>query len=259
MIRHHIKYNTMSGVLQSELIAPFIPMGLCGSLLVCGGGLSLLFPNCYRKPLPNTVEEAENKTLPTTLKHRYPSYRDLKNGKISSVAVNGSGCVNGCATGLNQNVYTIAPNNTFDKTAAKQSQHSDINQNHNLYEHRLDAGLERHESIASLTQMPFTQFRPTTLYNDDTDSRLSDIEDLNESNNWRLFPNFSPNQNPINRMGSFDNHLVADPLARPSQIANRYPNGANSNGRRYQTRDAVAETNLWLLYILDRKWHFFHV
>lgn len=241
------------GVLQSELIAPFIPMGLCGSLLVCGGGLSLLFPNCNRKPLPNTVEEAENKTLPTSLKQRYPSYRDLKNGKISSVVVNGSGCVNGCASGLNQNVYTIAPNNGIDKTATKQSQHSDINQNQNPYEHRLEAQLERHESSASLSQMPFTQiqFRPTTLYNDETDSRLSDIEDLNESNNWRLFSNFSQNQNPINRMASFDNHLVEDvrgvnPLGRPSQLANRFQAGVGLNGssNRFQTRDSVAETNL---------------
>ena len=47
----------------THLIAPFIPIGLCGSLMVIGGGLSLLFPSCWRRPLPNTLEEAENKVV----------------------------------------------------------------------------------------------------------------------------------------------------------------------------------------------------
>ncbi|XP_074602074.1 organic cation transporter protein-like [Brevipalpus obovatus] len=44
----------------ADLIAPFIPIGLCGSLSMIAGGLSLLFPNCWRKALPNTLSDIEN-------------------------------------------------------------------------------------------------------------------------------------------------------------------------------------------------------
>lgn len=57
-------------MILTYLIAPFIPIGLCGSLMVIGGGLSLLFPSCWRRPLPNTLEEAENKVLiPSKMNH----------------------------------------------------------------------------------------------------------------------------------------------------------------------------------------------
>ncbi len=218
---------------------------MCGSLSVVAGGLSLLFPTCYRKPLPNTIEEAENKRLPLPLKQRYPSFRDLKNGKISSVNVT--------ANGINGNVYTIPPNN--DKTQVKLSEQSDINQkpikqNNNIYEHRLASyGLQRHESNGSLTGI-----RPTTLYNDDADSRLSDLEeDINESNNWRLYSNeFSAHPNsklPIHRLGSYDvNRSLSDLnfFARPVIAIRENSNGlTNTNTKRTQThRHSVAETNL---------------
>lgn len=74
-------------LILADLIAPFIPLGLCGSLSVVAGGLSLLFPSCWRRPLPNTVEEAENKAL-IPIKDRYPSFRDLNRTgmKLASLA-----------------------------------------------------------------------------------------------------------------------------------------------------------------------------
>lgn len=64
----------------THLIASFIPVGLCGSLMVVGGGLSLLFPSCWRRPLPNTLEEAENKVMiPSKLSHS--SFSLLPEGK----------------------------------------------------------------------------------------------------------------------------------------------------------------------------------
>ena len=201
-----------------------------------------MFPNCLRRPLPNTLEEAEDKRLPSvSLKQRYPSYRDLKNGKIYSVPVSGNG--------LNGNVYTIGPN-VYNKTDVKQSQLLDMNQSHNLYEQKFVNGLERHESTTSLTHI-----RPTALYNEDTDSRLSDLEeDLNESNNWRLFSNdlTSRAKIPTNQLDSYDiNRLQRDMtqsnlLSRPSIIANKYPHGLPTNDRRLQNepKESVAETNL---------------
>jgi len=222
---------------------------LCGSLSVVGGGLSLLFPTCYRKPLPNTIEEAENKRLPLPLKQRYPSFRDLKNGKISSVTVT--------ANGVNGNVYTIPPNN-YDKTQVKLSQQSDINQNpinqnNNIYEHRLISyELNRRGSNASLTGI-----RPITLYNDDADSRLSDLEeDINEGNNWRLYSNeFSTHPNtklPIHQVDSHDvnrslrdMNIFARPVVALRQHSNGFTNSNVNHTKRTQTqRHSVAETNL---------------
>lgn len=212
------------------------------------GGLSLLFPTCYRKPLPNTIEEAENKRLPPhSLKHRYPSFRDLKNGKISSIAVT--------VNGINGNVYTIPPNN-YDKTQVKIADQSDINQNainhcsSNIYEHNRLANyaIHRHESNGSIGM------RPATVYNDDADSRLSDLEEeLNDRNNWRLYshdystcPN---NQLPLRQIDSHDvNRSLRDMhvFTRPvgSTLQHNNSNGQNIYNKRTQTRHHVAETNL---------------
>ena len=199
-----------------------------------------MFPNCYRKPLPNTLEEAENKRLPESVKqkHRYPSFRDLKNGKIHSVPVSGNG--------LNGNVYTIAPNG-YDKTNVKQTQNSDINQNHNIYEHKLKNGLERQTSATSLTAL--THIRPTALYNEDTESRLSDLEeDVSEGNNWRLFSNdFSSDvKTETNKLDPYVNRTFRDVLSRPSIVANRHHNALSHNTQHIHShsRDSVAETNL---------------
>lgn len=87
-------------LILADLIAPFIPLGLCGSLSVVAGGLSLLFPSCWRKPLPNTVEEAENKAL-VPIKDRYPSFRDLTRiGKLASLTA---------ASPAPSNVYSVPP------------------------------------------------------------------------------------------------------------------------------------------------------
>ncbi|CAG2105919.1 unnamed protein product [Medioppia subpectinata] len=214
----------------AQLIAPFIPIGLCGSLSVVAGGLSLLLPTCYRKPLPNTIEEAENKRLPVQLKHRYPSYRDLKDGKISSIPISGTNTLNG-------NVYTIGPNG-LDKTNVK---------HHTDGQHMID-GIP---GSGGLTVLP-APHRPNTVYNDDTDSRLSDLEeDINESNNWRLFANELSRQSNakmlINRLDSYDGREV-DLLGRSSAMGatvNGYPNGLTHNmGRIGRGVDPVAETNL---------------
>jgi len=189
---------------------------------VVAGGLSLLLPTCYRKPLPNTIEEAENKRLAVQLKHRYPSYRDLKDGKISSVTIAGNA--------VNANVYTIGPNG-LDKTNVKHSQHPDMTD-----------GIPQ-----NLTVLPLN--RPNTVYNDDTDSRLSDLEeDINESNNWRLFANELSRQSNakilINRLDSYDARDV-DLLGRSSMsAANNYPNGLTHSMGRVGRGDPVAETNL---------------
>jgi len=88
-------------LILADLLAPFIPLGLCGSLCIIGGGLSLLFPSCWRRPLPNTVEEAENKAL-IPIKDRYPSFRDLsRTGKLASLAA---------ASPAPSNVYSLPPN-----------------------------------------------------------------------------------------------------------------------------------------------------
>jgi hypothetical protein len=120
------------------------------------------------------------------MKQRYPSYRDLKNGKISTLNMNGMS---------NSNVYVIPPS-SYDKTQVKCAEcidQSDINQNainhhnsSNLYEHQRvhSNGIQRHESNASASGMN----RPATVYNDDDSSRLSDLEEeINDGNNWRLY------------------------------------------------------------------------
>jgi hypothetical protein len=91
-------------LILADLIAPFIPLGMCASLSIIAGGLSLLFPSCWRRPLPNTVEEAENKAL-VPVKDRYPSFRDLnRTGKLTSLAA---------ASPAPSNVYSVPP--TFPK------------------------------------------------------------------------------------------------------------------------------------------------
>lgn len=91
-------------LILADLIAPFIPLGMCASLAIIAGGLSLLFPSCWRRPLPNTVEEAENKAL-VPVKDRYPSFRDLnRTGKLASLAA---------ASPSLSNVYSVPP--TFPK------------------------------------------------------------------------------------------------------------------------------------------------
>lgn len=145
----------------ADLIAPFIPIGLCGSLSVIAGGLSLLFPTCWRKPLPNTLDEAENKVL-IPVKDRYPSFRDLKNGKFCSL---------GGITSSANNVYTIPP--TYPKTDIKYDDHI------------------QNDSINGMTVYSLNPdgngIRPSGVYNEDNDSRLSDLEDEIENGNWRLY------------------------------------------------------------------------
>ena len=93
----------------ADLIAPFIPLGLCGSLSVVAGGLSLLFPSCWRKPLPNTVAEAENKAL-VPIKDRYPSFRDLtRSGKLASLTA---------PSPTPSNVYSVPPTHPKDQGIA---------------------------------------------------------------------------------------------------------------------------------------------
>lgn len=95
-------------LILADLIAPFIPLGLCGSLSVVAGGLSLLFPSCWRRPLPNTVQEAENRAL-VPIKDRYPSFRDLtRSGKLASMTA---------PSPAPSNVYSMPPTNPHDGVA----------------------------------------------------------------------------------------------------------------------------------------------
>lgn len=103
---------------------PFIPLGLCGSLCVVAGGLSLLFPSCWRRPLPNTVAEAENKAL-VPIKDRYPSFRDLtRSGKLASLT---------SPSPAPSNVYSVPP--TFPKDTECASRRSPVLQSYTVTQH----------------------------------------------------------------------------------------------------------------------------
>lgn len=258
---------------------------MCGSLSIVAGGLSLLFPACWRRPLPNTLEEAENRRL-IPLKERYPSFRDLKNGKINSIP--------GLGVGVNGNVYTIPPNN-YDKTQVKQADdaQSDINQNainnqsngnvykraqnghsinhqvnnhHCTHQLRIDGITTNVNNACNNANCPLALHnsnRPSALYNDD-DSRLSDLEEeINDSNNWRLYSHDFSIHRPENhvqliRQDSQDvNRSLRDlhVFSRPSLVANAQTrhsiasNGGcgtiNCTGRsKNQTCGKISETNL---------------
>lgn len=227
------------------------------------GGLSLLFPTCYRKPLPNTIEEAENKRL-IPLKQRYPSFRDLKNGKISSMTITANGLPNGIN---NSNVYTIPPTH-YDKTQVKLAeQQEDLNnqngfvENGNIYDQRFNKIIQRNDVSGNGS----VALRPATFYNDDEESRLSDLEEelneTNSNNNWRLYsheyilhPNSSSSQvqlrhNSINdsydvNRSLRDLHVFSRPVTSVHQTKQQQttalPNGykGNRQGQR------ISETNL---------------
>lgn len=111
-------------LILADLIAPFIPLGLCGSLSVVAGGLSLLFPSCWRRPLPNTVEEAENKAL-VPIKDRYPSFRDLtRSGKLASLT---------SPSPAPSNVYSVPP--TFPKDTECAGRRSPVLQSYTVTQH----------------------------------------------------------------------------------------------------------------------------
>jgi hypothetical protein len=151
----------------ADLIAPFIPIGLCGSLSVIAGGLSLLFPSVWRKPLPNSLEEAENKKL-IPIKERYPSFRDLKGTAFDSLPP-GNGSI---GTG---NVYTLSP--SYGKTEPKFEE----------MDHHSESGSNYYPVNGNQEPVIGGNVRPTALYNDDTESRLSDLEDEIQNGNWKLY------------------------------------------------------------------------
>ncbi|XP_022253488.1 uncharacterized protein LOC111088248 [Limulus polyphemus] len=43
----------------SDHTIPYIPLTVCGILLIISGGLTLTLPACQKRPLPNTLNEAE--------------------------------------------------------------------------------------------------------------------------------------------------------------------------------------------------------
>ncbi|RWS12894.1 organic anion transporter-like protein [Dinothrombium tinctorium] len=153
----------------AELIAPFVPIGLCGSLAVIAGALSLLFPNCWRKPLPNTVEEAENRKL-IPIKERYPSFRELKNKKLSSLTQNPV---------TQSNVYTVDP--VVEKTSVKCKEMLCAQRDENCNQRQAPNQTQQSEMVNA-------SVRPLGLY-DAADSKLSDLEEEYNRGNWRLYPN----------------------------------------------------------------------
>ena len=184
----------------TELIAPFIPLGLCGSLSVIAAGLSLLLPSCWRKPLPNTIDEAENRII-LTLKE---TLRDLTAPKFGSLNERRAPSVN--------NIYTIHP--TFPKMEEPA-----------YCEHDLLTGDDYYEQPS----------RPIGIYNDDTDSRLSDMEEAMKDGNWRLVCS-------RDRPGPMElQERVEDRLRKRNEhLFTRYSMGNVPNPQHVQ----VAETNL---------------
>ncbi|RWS27600.1 organic anion transporter-like protein [Leptotrombidium deliense] len=207
----------------ADLIAPFVPIGLCGSLSVIAGALSLLFPNCWRKPLPNNLEEAENRRL-IPVKERYPSFRQLKNGKVVTLVSS--------APLTQSNVYTIDPVSEKTDVKLKEAYCQQSGQN---YSQRQQSGQTQRAEQA------IGSSRPSGLY-DDNDSKLSDLEEFTHSN-WRLYSNEMQPQPVYKTSDSRDvNRSFRDlhvfPRPKESQVRN-VPLIA-SGGR----DTSIAETNL---------------
>lgn len=208
----------------ADLIAPFIPLGMSASLSIVAGGLSLLFPSCWRRPLPNTVEEAENKAL-VPVKDRYPSFRDLnRTGKLASLAA---------ASPAPSNVYSLPP--SFPKNDSRHAQSYTVN--HEPDQHH------QHNHHHSNDQHFVCEYEVTG----------HDIEDEAATGrgdgNWRLYephlPDFEGNENRTQqRLSSRDHHVFK------ASRGNIHANGGNnsfvptsaSNGLLV---DHVSETNLW--------------
>ncbi|KAI1291778.1 Solute carrier family 22 member 8 [Halotydeus destructor] len=194
----------------AELIAPFIPIGLCGSLSVIGGGLSLLFPSCWRKPLPNTVDEVENKVL-IPVKDRYPSFTELKSRK-PDIARLRTGSVQ-------SNIYSI-PGTTIVKRDSGQA-----------------VGGAQNSTMAVVYNLnKSTTEKPAMDDQDGLDSSSSVLDDDDiEHHNWQLY-SYQVNGNEARDR---DLHVF-------TSAQNTTQNGAD--GQRYangQTRvHRVAETNL---------------
>uniref|UniRef100_T1L5K9 Uncharacterized protein n=1 Tax=Tetranychus urticae TaxID=32264 RepID=T1L5K9_TETUR len=107
----------------ANLIAPFIPIGLCGSLSMIAGGLSLLFPDFWRKPLPNTLSDVENRSSPQTTISRssISGFRQIK-------SINSNYMKNSCDIGI---CGPIDP-----KTEAKLIMQQNLNQENQLQQHQ---------------------------------------------------------------------------------------------------------------------------
>jgi len=214
----------------ADLIAPFIPIGLCGSLSVIAGGLSLLFPTCWRKPLPNTLDEAENRVL-IPVKDRYPSFADLKHSKLDA---------NSLSSG---NVYTIPP--TYVKGDVGNYQTRVVNGVDTIL--RQDAQSHSHEYSVNAHQqsqqvLHSVQHRPNRgVAHDDSDSRLSDLDDDIENVNWRLYAYQNSNSNETKDR---DMHVFSK-AAATTNVGNSHQQLVDAGINLQQTHvHRVAETNL---------------
>uniref|UniRef100_T1L1N6 Major facilitator superfamily (MFS) profile domain-containing protein n=1 Tax=Tetranychus urticae TaxID=32264 RepID=T1L1N6_TETUR len=110
-------------VLVSQPHRSFHPIGLCGSLSMIAGGLSLLFPDFWRKPLPNTLSDVENRSSPQTTISRssISGFRQIK-------SINSNYMKNSCDIGI---CGPIDP-----KTEAKLIMQQNLNQENQLQQHQ---------------------------------------------------------------------------------------------------------------------------
>ncbi|XP_015791425.1 uncharacterized protein LOC107368126 [Tetranychus urticae] len=199
----------------ANLIAPFIPIGLCGSLSMIAGGLSLLFPDFWRKPLPNTLSDVENRSSPQTTISRssISGFRQIK-------SINSNYMKNSCDIGI---CGPIDP-----KTEAKLIMQQNLNQENQLQQHQFpppDCYYEDELGLPIENQLTCDNYnlnmRPSNvinsqLINPDSErmnprssmviseaqsSQITEIDDMFVDNgNWHLFsPSYNhQNQQPIN-------------------------------------------------------------
>lgn len=201
-------------LILADLIAPFIPLGLCGSLSVVAGGLSLLFPSCWRKPLPNTVEEAENKAL-VPIKDRYPSFRDLsRSGKLASLTA---------ASPAPSNVYSVPP--TYPKEGA--DRRSPVTRSYTLEHHH-------HER-----QSPVDQYFEGHYEVADPDVEIDEFE----NGNWQLYGESGVGNQTVNY--SNQPHHKRTHVPRDGHVFKSASRGyIRHPGDLAHLTDHVAETNL---------------
>lgn len=208
-------------LILADLIAPFIPLGLCGSLSVVAGGLSLLFPSCWRKPLPNTVEEAENKAL-VPIKDRYPSFRDLsRSGKLAALV---------SPSPAPSNVYSVpqtCPKDPDQNRCPMTTTSQSYNPNHQVAAISGNHYYEGHYEVADPE---------------------SEINGMHNSDNWQLY-----GEGGIMNRATGDSHLhhkSRNPRdGRMFRSASRGPNHHQSGNTSHFVSntslvDFVAETNL---------------
>ncbi|XP_053210224.1 organic cation transporter protein-like [Panonychus citri] len=208
----------------AELIAPFIPIGLCGSLSMIAGGLSLLFPDFWRKPLPNTLSDVENRSSPQTTISRSSisdGFRQIKS--LNSQYIKSPCEIDLCTSMdpkteakliLAQNLNQQQQIQQLPLTQSDCYYDDGLTTNHLTYGGIIDVNYDNSSTINRPMMHPdidrINCIRDSIVLSETQGSQLTELDDMVVDNgNWHLF---SPSDNhlylPSSTSGQLTSNLI---------------------------------------------------